>query len=257
MSSSRLLWRRSRSHCSSACSNTSLRLAPRATRSHLRRSDRSTVTETLALAICHTSGRIHYHTTTSAFRKDGGRQSGCPRRPAHGTGPRDRPALEGLKLPPLGWDSRGFVVATKTLLLAVQEPRLTVRLAERGSVFEHTAETREARLRAFDKATGDLLGEIELPANGRGRPHDVSRGEPTVHRHPDRRWAHREHGEEKPRDRMGANRQTHEQRTDEIAKGRTNGRAGLRPRGVWKSGRKCGRLVARCVQRDLRAPYRQ
>ncbi len=116
----------------------------------------------------------------------------------HGTGPRDHPALEGLKLPPLGWDSRGFVVATKTLLLAVQEPRLTARLAERGAAIEFSAETREARLRAFDKATGGLVGEIELPAS-RGRSNDVSRGEPTVCRHPDRQWrcaagAHRARG---------------------------------------------------------------
>jgi quinoprotein glucose dehydrogenase len=88
----------------------------------------------------------------------------------HGTGPRDHPALEGLKLAPLGWDSRGFVVATKTLLLAVQEPRVTVRLAERGAAFEFAAETREARLRAFDKATGGLVGETELPANAGGAP---------------------------------------------------------------------------------------
>jgi glucose dehydrogenase len=88
----------------------------------------------------------------------------------HGTGPRDHPALEGLKLAPLGWDSRGFVVATKSLLLAVQEPRVTVRLAERGAAFEFTAETREARLRAFDKATGGLVGETELPANAGGAP---------------------------------------------------------------------------------------
>jgi quinoprotein glucose dehydrogenase len=89
---------------------------------------------------------------------------------AHGTGPRDHPALQGLKLPLLGWSSRGFVIATKTLLLAVQEPALTVRLAERGAAFEFSAETREPRLRAFDKATGDLLGEIELPANAGGAP---------------------------------------------------------------------------------------
>ena len=48
--------------------DTSLRVAPRAARSHWRRSARSTVTETLALAMCHTSGRMHYHTATRRGR---------------------------------------------------------------------------------------------------------------------------------------------------------------------------------------------
>ena len=40
----------------------------------------------------------------------------------HGTGPREHPRLVGLNLPDLGWPSRGFVLATKSLLFAVQEP---------------------------------------------------------------------------------------------------------------------------------------
>ncbi len=87
-----------------------------------------------------------------------------------GSGPRDHPAIAHLNLPPLGWSSRGFVLLTKTLLFAVQGPHtygLRDPAGERAGV---RAVTREPMLRAFDKRTGSLLAEIELPANAGGSP---------------------------------------------------------------------------------------
>ena len=80
-----------------------------------------------------------------------------------GSGPRDHPLLRDLKLPPLGWPSRGFVLAT-------QEPALTTRPSANGRVFELTATTREPKLWALAKETGQLLGTIDLPTNATGSP---------------------------------------------------------------------------------------
>ena len=88
----------------------------------------------------------------------------------HGSGPRDHPRLRPLSLPPLGWPSRGFVIATKTLVAAVQEPATTGRLSQTTNAFEYTATTREPKLRLFDKRTGQLVSEIDLPANAGGSP---------------------------------------------------------------------------------------
>lgn len=77
-----------------------------------------------------------------------------------GEGPRDHPALKGLNLPPLGHNQRGFVLVTKTLLLAVQE----------GSSFGLTPATFPPKLRAFDKATGRQIAAIDLPAHATGAP---------------------------------------------------------------------------------------
>jgi quinoprotein glucose dehydrogenase len=73
-----------------------------------------------------------------------------------GDGPRNHPALKDLNLPPLGLYRRGYLVATKTLLLAVQE----------GSWFSTAPATEPAKLRAFDKATGRLVAEVPLPKTG-------------------------------------------------------------------------------------------
>jgi quinoprotein glucose dehydrogenase len=88
----------------------------------------------------------------------------------HGSGPRDHPSLKDLHLPALGWSSRGFVLVTKTLLFAVQGPHFSQILAARGNSAEQFAVTREPRFRAFDKKSGDLVAEIELPANAGGSP---------------------------------------------------------------------------------------
>jgi quinoprotein glucose dehydrogenase len=77
-----------------------------------------------------------------------------------GDGPRDHPALRSLNLPRLGRDRRGYVIVTKTLLLVAQE----------GSWFNQEAPDEAPRLRAFDKRTGELLGEVPLPVHATGAP---------------------------------------------------------------------------------------
>ncbi len=78
----------------------------------------------------------------------------------HGEGPKDHPALKNLKLPDLGINKRGYLIITKTLLIAAQE----------GSWFQESKPRYPAKLRAFDKRTGRLLAEIPLPAHASGAP---------------------------------------------------------------------------------------
>jgi quinoprotein glucose dehydrogenase len=87
-----------------------------------------------------------------------------------GSGPREHPRLRALNLPALGWASRGFVIVTKTLLVAVQEPESTSRLSPATNAFEYTATPREPKLRLLDKQTGQLVSEVDLPANAGGSP---------------------------------------------------------------------------------------
>lgn len=78
---------------------------------------------------------------------------------AHGNGPRDHPLLKDLDLPPLGWGSNSFLsasgpVATKTLVFfsqAAVDPGTGEYLKEHGY------------LRAFDKDSGEVLWEENLP----------------------------------------------------------------------------------------------
>ena len=69
-----------------------------------------------------------------------------------GDGPREHPALKHLDLGPLGSGGRGLPLLTKTLLF-VGEDGLSTRYGSGG----------ERKLRAFDKATGELYWEFELP----------------------------------------------------------------------------------------------
>lgn len=88
---------------------------------------------------------------------------------ASGVGPRDHPALKGLKLPPLGWPLRTFVLATKSLLFAAQEGPVGAENTSTGHIeAEHTI--RDAKLRAYDKQTGAEVSEFDLPANATGSP---------------------------------------------------------------------------------------
>lgn len=77
-----------------------------------------------------------------------------------GEGPRNHPAIRHLNLPPLGRNRRGYLVVTKTLLLAIQE----------GSWFNEETPEEPPKLRAFDKRTGDLLAEIDVPGHATGAP---------------------------------------------------------------------------------------
>ena len=82
-----------------------------------------------------------------------------------GKGPVDHPALKGLDLPDMGWDNRTFVLATPNLLLATsQDPH---GLAEAG---EDYFVDRDAYLRAYELASGEEIGSVELPSNAYGAP---------------------------------------------------------------------------------------
>ncbi len=78
---------------------------------------------------------------------------------ANGDGPRDNPALKGLNLPPLGIRSRPAPLLTKTLLF----------LGEGSDTMFASPETGK-KFRAYDKATGRVLWETELPAGTTAGP---------------------------------------------------------------------------------------
>ena len=89
----------------------------------------------------------------------------------HGSGPRDHPLLTDLDLPPLGSPFRGHIVVTKTLLFAGQEGSITAfRLSDKRNTLQIDYASNEPKFRAFDKATGDLLAEIDIPNNVYGAP---------------------------------------------------------------------------------------
>ena len=74
-----------------------------------------------------------------------------------GIGPesvRGHPSLQGLDLPPLGGQGRGGPLVTKTLLIHA--------LSANGDL--------PARLAAYDKTTGEKVGEVALPDELIGTP---------------------------------------------------------------------------------------
>lgn len=80
---------------------------------------------------------------------------------AHGDTPdkvRNHPLLEGIDIPPTGRPGRGGVLTTSTLLIAGE------------SGFVTTPYGRGAMMRAYDKATGDRLGAVYMPAPQTGAP---------------------------------------------------------------------------------------
>ncbi len=93
-----------------------------------------------------------------------------------GEGPRNHPALRDLDLPRLGWPHRGAPLLTPELLLIGQEARhwAFVRSLIGGATL--TDEQQEEmmnfypRFFAYDKNTGELLFEMELPRNVTGAP---------------------------------------------------------------------------------------
>ena len=87
-----------------------------------------------------------------------------------GSGPRRHARLKNLNLPPLGWPSRGFVLATKSLLFAVQEPDEIGYLSPATNTRNTTAIIREPRLWVLAKRSGRTVSETELPANAGGAP---------------------------------------------------------------------------------------
>jgi quinoprotein glucose dehydrogenase len=72
----------------------------------------------------------------------------------------------------LGWASRSFALATRSLLIVVQMgyrgPARPAPFSARRRVNELF--NLEPKLYAYDKATGTLLAEIPLPLNATGAP---------------------------------------------------------------------------------------
>lgn len=81
----------------------------------------------------------------------------------NGDGPRFHPLLKDLKLPPLGYPNRPAPLVTKTLLF----------LGEGSDAIAGTAGadwTWGKKFRAYDKATGDVMFEMELPSGTTAGP---------------------------------------------------------------------------------------
>ncbi|HVS62028.1 MAG TPA: pyrroloquinoline quinone-dependent dehydrogenase [Thermoanaerobaculia bacterium] len=68
---------------------------------------------------------------------------------------RDHPALAGLDIPATGRAGRAGVLVTRTLLFAGEGPGMYAEPRESGGPI----------FRAFDKQTGEILAELELPGN--------------------------------------------------------------------------------------------
>ena len=82
---------------------------------------------------------------------------------ANGDGPRNHPMLKDLHLPPLGVTNRPAALVTKTLLF----------LGEGSNVVSGTLDTDWGwgkKFRAYDKKTGQVISEIELPSGTTAGP---------------------------------------------------------------------------------------
>ena len=82
---------------------------------------------------------------------------------ANGDGPRFHPLLKDLKLPPLGYPNRPAPLLTKTLLF----------LGEGSDAISGTAGadwTWGTKFRAYDKATGNVIWEMDLPSGTTAGP---------------------------------------------------------------------------------------
>ena len=80
-----------------------------------------------------------------------------------GDGPRDHPAIRHLDLPPLGQAGRAAPLVTKTLLFQAEG-------GSAGPVIPLWGGAGGNMFRAHDKATGDVVAEIELPGQVTAAP---------------------------------------------------------------------------------------
>ncbi len=80
---------------------------------------------------------------------------------ANGDGPRNHPLLKGLNLPPLGNSGRPAPMLTKTLLIVGDAS---------DAVMGQAGIPGPAKLRAFDKTTGKVIAELDLPVGATGGP---------------------------------------------------------------------------------------
>jgi quinoprotein glucose dehydrogenase len=92
---------------------------------------------------------------------------------ANGDGPRDHPLLKPLNLPPLGSPGRSSPLVTKTLVFLGEGDPV---MAGLGSRLRPEMPRTLApgwggnKFRAFDKATGSIVWETELPSGVTGAP---------------------------------------------------------------------------------------
>jgi quinoprotein glucose dehydrogenase len=80
----------------------------------------------------------------------------------------DHPRLRPLGLPPLGRPTRGHALLTKTLLIIGQEG--TTQRGGGGAPTVPAFAIQDAALRAYDKTTGKVVGEVALPRNATAAP---------------------------------------------------------------------------------------
>jgi quinoprotein glucose dehydrogenase len=78
---------------------------------------------------------------------------------ANGDGPRNHPAIKHLNLPPLGQAVRAAPLVTKTLLFVTEGDQVNVRTPPNGGGH---------KIRAYDKATGQVVWEMALDAGSTG-----------------------------------------------------------------------------------------
>ena len=97
---------------------------------------------------------------------------------ANGDGPRFHPELKALNLPPLGQSVRAAPLVTKTLLFVTEGDQINVRTPPNGG---------GKKIRAYDKATGQVLWETALEAGSTGHADDLSPQGQAVRRHRHRR----------------------------------------------------------------------
>jgi glucose dehydrogenase len=90
----------------------------------------------------------------------------------NGDGPRDHPLLKHLNLPPLGHPGRSAPLVTKTLLFVGEGDPIMAAPARvpRGMPLSLAPGAGGRMFRAYDKATGKVLWETELPAGTTGAP---------------------------------------------------------------------------------------
>jgi len=82
----------------------------------------------------------------------------------NGDGWRDHPAIAHLDLPPLGQPGRSMVLLTSTLLFVSEGDPIMIRTPPGGGPDSGRG------FRAFDKETGEVIWETQLPAGTNGSP---------------------------------------------------------------------------------------
>jgi quinoprotein glucose dehydrogenase len=88
----------------------------------------------------------------------------------NGIGPRDHPAIRHLKLGRLGSPGRPSPLATRSLLFIGEGSDFVGGGRSAGMPPEITTNYGAPWFRAYDKATGEVVWELELPAGVTGAP---------------------------------------------------------------------------------------